>query len=57
MAMPRRDKYIEEIFRVEGLLAYAVEHDDKDEVERLHTELDRLRNLGDNDLDGGRAGV
>ena len=50
MAMPQRDKYIDEILRTEGLLAYAVEHGDGQEVERLRKELERLTNLGDNDM-------
>ena len=35
MAMPQRDNYIEELNRFEGLLGYAVEHNDEPEVKRI----------------------
>ena len=38
MAMPQRDNYIEQIRRLEGLIAYAEEQQDWEELERL-TEL------------------
>ncbi len=42
MAMPQRDNYIEQIHRLEGLIAYAEEQKDWDEVERLKEQLRRL---------------
>ncbi len=42
MAMPQRDNYVEQIHRLEGLMAYAEAHGDWDELERLK---DRLRRL------------
>lgn len=35
MAMPQQDDYIEQIHRLEGLIAYAEAHSDCGEVERL----------------------
>ena len=35
MAMPQRDNYIEQIRRLEGLIAYAEEQQDWEELERL----------------------
>lgn len=42
MALPQRDNYVEQIHRLEGLMAYAEAHGDWDELERLK---DRLRRL------------
>ncbi len=42
MAMPQRDNYIEQIHRLEGLLAFAEQQEDWDEVERLKEQLRRL---------------
>ena len=42
MAMPQRDNNIEQIHRLEGLIAYAEEQKDWDEVERLKERLKRL---------------
>ena len=42
MAMPQRDNYIEQIRRLEGLIAYAEQQQDWDELERLKAELKRL---------------
>ena len=42
MAMPQRDNYIEQIHRLEGLIAFAEEQKDWDEVERLKEQLRRL---------------
>ena len=42
MALPQRDKLIDEIHRLEGLMAYAEEQKDWDEVERLKEQLRRL---------------
>ena len=42
MAMPQRDKVIEEIKRLDALLEYAVQHDDEAEAERIREELKRL---------------
>ena len=42
MAMPQQDNYIEQIHRLEGLIAYAEAHGDWDELERLK---ERLRSL------------
>ncbi len=39
MAMPQRDNNIEQIHRLEGLIAYAEEQKDWDEVERLKERL------------------
>ncbi len=42
MAMPQRDNYIEQIRRLEGLIAYAEEHQDWEELERLKEQLRKL---------------
>ena len=42
MALPQRDNYIEQIHRLEGLIAYAEAHGDWDELERLKEGLRRL---------------
>ena len=42
MAMPLKDDYIEQIRLLEGLIAYAEQHEDWEELERLK---DRLRKL------------
>ena len=42
MAMPQRDNTIEQIHRLEGLISYAEEQKDWDEVERLKERLKRL---------------
>ena len=42
MAMPQRDNYIEQIHRLEGLIAFAEQQEDWDEVERLKEQLRRL---------------
>ena len=42
MAMPQRDNYIEQIRRLEGLIAYAEEQQDWEELELLKELLRRL---------------
>ena len=42
MAMPQQDDYIEQIRRLEGLMAYAESHGDWEELERLRERLRRL---------------
>ena len=42
MAMPQRDNYVEQIHRLEGLMAYAEAHCDWEELERLKDRLKRL---------------
>ncbi len=42
MAMPQRDNYIEQIHRLEGLIAYAEEQKDWEELERLKDQLRKL---------------
>ncbi len=42
MAMPQQDDYIEQIHRLEGLMAYAEQQKDWDELERLKARLKRL---------------
>ena len=42
MAMPQRDNYIEQIRRLEGLIAYAEEQQDWEELERLKEQLRKL---------------
>ena len=42
MAMPQRDDYIEQIHRLEGLMAYAEQQNDWDELERLKERLKKL---------------
>ena len=38
MNMEQRARYMEEIQKLEGLLAYAVAHGDKEEEDRIRTE-------------------
>ena len=42
MAMPQQDDYIEQIHRLEGLMAYAEQQKDWDELERLKERLKKL---------------
>lgn len=42
MALPQRDNYIDQIHRLEGLMAYAKRHQEWEELERLK---ERLKNL------------
>ena len=42
MAMPQRDNTIDQIHRLEGLIAYAEEQKDWDELERLKERLRKL---------------
>ena len=42
MAMPQKDDYIEQIHRLEGLMAYAERQKDWDELERLKARLKKL---------------
>ena len=42
MAMPQRDNDIEQIRRLEGLIAYAEEQQDWEELERLKEQLRKL---------------
>jgi len=42
MAMPQRDNYIEQIRRLEGLIAHAEEQQDWEELERLKEQLRKL---------------
>ena len=42
MAMPQQDDYIEQIHRLEGLIAYAEARGDWEEMERLKECLRRL---------------
>lgn len=42
MAMPQQDNYIEQIHRLEGLMAYAEAHEDWNELERLKECLKKL---------------
>ncbi len=42
MAMPQGDNYIEQIHRLEGLIAYAEEQKDWEELERLKDQLRKL---------------
>ena len=42
MAMPQQDNYIEEIHRLEGLMTYAEQQKDWDELERLKERLKKL---------------
>jgi len=39
--LPQNDKKIEELRKIEGLLAYAVEHNDEVEIRRLKALLDK----------------
>ena len=40
--MPQQDDYIEQIHRLEGLMAYAEQQNDWDELERLKERLKKL---------------
>lgn len=42
MNMEQRAQYMAEIQKLEGLLAYAVAHGDKEEAERIRGELVRM---------------
>lgn len=42
MAMPQQDNYIEQIHRIEGLMAYAEQQKDWDGLERLKERLRKL---------------
>ncbi len=42
MAMPQQDDYIEQIHRLEGLMAYAEQQKDWDELDRLKARLKKL---------------
>ena len=42
MAMPQKDDYIEQIRLLEGLIAYAEQHEDWKELERLKERLRKL---------------
>ena len=42
MALPQQDDYIEQIQRLEGLMAYAEAHQDWEELERLKAQLRRF---------------
>ena len=42
MAMPQRDDSIEQIHRLEGLMAYAEQQQDWEELERLKEKLKKL---------------
>ena len=42
MAMPQQNNYIEQIHRIEGLMAYAEQQKDWDELERLKERLKEL---------------
>ena len=42
MAMPQQDDYVEQIHRLEGLMAYAEQQKDWDELERLKELLKKL---------------
>ena len=42
MELPQRDNYIDQIQRLEGLMAYAEQQQDWDELERLKERLKKL---------------
>ena len=42
MNMEQRARQYDEIHKLEGLLAYAVAHGDKEEAERIRSELVRM---------------
>ena len=42
MALQQRDKYIEELKRIEGLIAYAEAHGERVQLEELNARLDRV---------------
>ena len=47
MAMPQRDKLIDEIVKTDALLEYAVMHGETEEAERLRAKLRQLASMGD----------
>ena len=47
MAMPQRDNYIDELYKTEALLQFALMHNDEAEIERLRGKLLRLSGLGE----------
>lgn len=47
MAMPQKDYYIDELYKTEALLQFALMHDDQEEAERLRAKLWRLSGLGE----------
>ena len=49
MAMPQRDKLIDEIRKSDLLLEYAVMHGETEEAERLRAKLRRLAAMGEAD--------
>ena len=42
MNMEQRVRYVEEIQKLEGLLAYAVAHNETEEAERIRAELVKM---------------
>lgn len=42
MNMEQRARYMEEIQKLEGLLAYAIAHGEKEEAERIRAELVKM---------------
>lgn len=42
MALPQRDNYLDQIQRLEGLMAFAEEHEEWEELERLKERLKKL---------------
>ena len=42
MALQQRDKYIEELKRIEGLIAYAEAHGEREQLGELKARLDRV---------------
>ena len=42
MALQQRDKYIEELKRIEGLMAYVEAHGEWEQLEDLKERLDRV---------------
>ena len=42
MALPQRDNYIDQIQRLEGLIAYAEQQQDWEELKRLKERLKKL---------------
>ena len=47
MAMPQRDNYIDELYKTEALLQFALMHNDEPEIERLRGKLLCLSGLGE----------
>ena len=47
MAKPQRDNYIDELYKTEALLQFALMHNDEAEAERLRAKLLRLSGLGE----------